>query len=408
MRAPARLSLGALTALGALLLAGCPATGGGATRSENRTPTEATRPAARRVPPAVRVTLSSATGKPAARVRIAGAWVLTSLGGEQLIQEGDGLDEPLDTSRPRARLGYLDLPRGGALLRPETDGDLRVGDRRYPGFLRIWPVVDGTHRVAVEADIESYLEGVLPGEVPASFPPEAQRAQAIVARTYALSRPGATLVGPIRLSDSGGKDQEYHGYAPVAAHAKIARDAVQTTRGLVLSENGRLVRTWYHSTCGGHTAPGHTVFPGLADPQSSALVGVPCHWCTSSRYHRWEGALPAADLVRAAGLTGSLRSIEIAERDPGGRAVKLRVVSGKGAKTIRAADFRLRAGPGKLRSVFLDEITPRGDQVHFRGRGWGHGVGLCQVGAKGLAEQGLRGEDVVGTYYPGADLISAW
>jgi stage II sporulation protein D len=396
-----------LAMLCTVVLGGCPATGGSAARVENRPPREAPDSPAQRVPPTVRVTLSKVTSANPVRVRIAGGWTLVSLGGQVILRNGQGLDGPLDVARG-ARLGDRDLPRGGALLRPAVDGDLRVGDRRYPGVLRVWPVVDGSHRAAIETDVESYLEGVVPGEVPATFPREAQRAQAIVARTYALSRPGATLAGPIRLSDSGGQDQEYHGYAPVAAHARIARDAVRSTRGMVLRERGSLVRAWYHSTCGGHTAPGHTVFDELADPSSAALAGVPCHWCTTSRYYRWEGHLAADDVVRAAGLTGSLRTLSVAERDPGGRAVSLRVVSSGGARTVHAAAFRLRVGPGRLRSVFLDEITPRGDSVHIRGRGWGHGVGLCQVGAKGLAEQGLRGEDVVRAYYPGADLLPIW
>jgi len=358
------------------------------------------------VTPEVRVRLSAAQRAGGATVRVAGAWVLTGLDGHP-IASGAGLRGELVLAGTNATLAGRSLPRAGAVLAPASDGDLRVGERDYPGVLRIARSVDGGQRVYVVMDLETYVAGVVPGEIPAKFPREAQRTQAILARTYALSSvPPEALGAPIVVSDSGGKDQEYHGRPPVADHRAIAADAAESTRGLVLLDGATPLRAWYHSTCGGHTAPASTVF-GV--PERVALSGVKCEWCTSSKYYRWTARLPAETVVRAAGLTGKLEGFDVIGRDTAGRATRLRVRAGGRTKDVGAPTFRLRVGASNMRSCLLDETTGAGDAgVTIAGRGWGHGVGLCQIGAKTLAEDALPAEEIVRTYYPGAQVVKLW
>ncbi len=357
------------------------------------------------VTPEVRVRLAAPQRDGKAQVSVAGAWVLADLEGAQLAV-GSGLSGELLLSTTRATLAGRSLPRDGAVLTPQTNGDLRIGKRRYPGVLRIARSVGGEQGAFVVMDLETYVAGVVPGEIPAKFHREAQRTQAILARTYALSSVPADAQGaPIVVSDSGGQDQEYHGIPTVAAHQRIARDATETTRGLVLLDGATPLRAWYHSTCGGRTASAASVF-GV--PDRVALSGVRCDWCTSSKYFRWNSRLVAKDVVRAAGLKGALEAFEVTSRDVGGRATRLRIRAGGKSRDVGAPVFRLRIGPSKMRSCQLDQIEVAGGELVIAGRGWGHGVGLCQIGANTLAGQSARAEDIVRTYYPGALVVKLW
>jgi stage II sporulation protein D len=394
--------VGALLSLVLLVASAC---------SGNESPATRTTPSGQRTLPAgvdapeVRVRLSALEKKRRATVRVAGAYTLTELDGGPL-GAGRALSGELVLSGATATLAGNALPRDGAVLRPHRDGDLRVGDRVYPGVLRITRSVDGGQRAYVVMDLETYVAGVVPGEIPSKFPREAQRTQAILARTYAISTtPSEALGAPIVVSDSGGRDQEYHGVPAVAAHRRIAQDAAESTRGVVLLDGATPLRAWYHSTCGGHTAPASTVF-GV--PDGVALSGVRCDWCTSSKYYRWTARLPAADVVRAAGMSGKFEGLEVAGRDAGGRATRLRVRAGGRSREVGAPTFRLKVGASKLRSCVLDEVSIGDREIVIRGRGWGHGVGLCQIGAKTLAEQSVPAEEILRRYYPGTSVVTLW
>ena len=408
------LVFAALVTIG-LLAAGCP--GGGTrlptTRRPGR-PVPEPRPApaptppvvtprappAAHVAPSVLVRLSRPDRAGSARVRVSGAYELRTAAGA-VVARGTKVDATARLGSSGSIAGQT-APASGLELVPSTPGDLRVDDRRYPGALRIERDGKGRFGLVVATDLETYLEGVVPGEIPATFPTEAQRTQAIVARTYALSR--APRTGAIRLHDHGGADQEYVGIPAVAAHRQVARDAVSSTRGMVLLDGALPLRTYYHSTCGGATTPVESVFP---DTPTVPLSGVSCSWCTASKYYRWHASLPAADVLRAAGATGPLRSLTVLARDGFGRATRIRVV-GATSQDVPAGEFRLRVGAGRLRSTWFDDLAVDGGAVAASGRGWGHGVGLCQMGAKGLAETGSAAAEIVATYYPGAQLVRMW
>jgi stage II sporulation protein D len=245
-------------------------------------------------------------------------------------------------------------------------------------------------------------------EVPATFPREAQRAQAMIARTYAFASTARTSrEAPLVLADVGGIDQEFSGLATSAAQRRAALDAAQSTSGMILTEDGVPIVAYYHSTCGGATCPGSVVF-GKTGTARALSGGILCTWCSASRYFRWTARIPGADIVRAAGLTGALESFATAERTAGGRASSFDVTAGGKTRRVHAAEFRLRVGPSAMRSTMLDDAVVTGGELALSGRGWGHGVGLCQVGARTLAEKGLTAEAIVARYYPGAILEQRW
>lgn len=360
--------------------------------------------------PGVLVILGEQTKAGRTRVRIAGDWRLTTLDGEELGR-GSGLDTELEFDGSRPLLARRELPRDGAVVVAREQGDLHVGKRRYPGRLRLARAVSGGYRVAIETDLETYVEGVIGGEIPAKFPTASQQVQAVIARTYALSNaPDALRGGSIVVRDSGLQDQEYAGISPVAAHRDIASRAATSTRGLVLIDGARPLRTWYHSTCGGHTCPAETVFPPLPQQPLPAapLGGVPCTDCKESKYYTWSADLVGDEVAAALGMQPPLQALDIIETTSGGRATKVRVRAGNATKTLSANAARLGIGPSKLRSTLIDEIELSGGSVRITGQGWGHGVGLCQMGAKGMADRGSSFESVLRRYYPGAKLERVW
>lgn len=395
-----RATLATLSVLAVALLTACPS-GRVETDEPSADPPRST--AFLSAEPEVRVRLSAVESKRSARVRIAGPWRLLTLDGRELAR-GTGLDQALPVDRQAPWVAGNRTPRDGFVLRPGRDGDLRVGDRNYPGSLRVSRSVDARLRAYVVCSLEAYLPGVVGGEIPAKFPTASQRVQAILARTYALSRRRGGGE-PLVLSDTGREDQEYHGISPVAEHRRIADEAVRATEGQVLFEDGKPLRCWYHSTCGGHTVPAEAVFPV---PPSAALAGVGIDRCQESKYYTWSGSLSSAAVLKLAGLRGPLRRLEVATALPHGRATELQVLAADGDARLDAASARLSLGPSVLRSTWITSAVVRGDQVAVEGRGWGHGVGLCQMCAKGLADGGADARSIVEAFYPGAVLERVW
>jgi stage II sporulation protein D len=179
---------------------------------------------------------------------------------------------------------------------------------------------------------------------------------------------------------------------------------VQSTAGLYLSWRARPLQAYYHSTCGGHTTDVRT---GLRRAELRPMRGVECGFCEQSKYHRWESELTDAQILAAAGLTGPLRELAVERTGPGERALRLRIEAQKTA-VVPAADLRLALGPSLLRSTRILALgrVPGGYRV--QGAGWGHGVGLCQMGAIGQAQAGRTAREIVAHYYPGAILRRAY
>jgi stage II sporulation protein D len=353
----------------------------------------------------VRVVLAAVTRSGRAPVVVEGAWSLRSLEGDE-IRTGRGLRADLTMSGADAKLGAIPVPFEGAELVPATDGDLRVGARRYPGVLRVSRSAEGRVRAQIALDVETYLEGVVAGELPPEFPREARRAQAVIARTYLLTQPSVLLgASSIQVDDTGLTDQEFVGIAGDERVRAAVRDAIASTRGLVLHDGAKPLRTWYHSICGGHTCAAAPVFKV---PPSAPLSGVECTDCVGTKYYRWTATLPGPKVVKAAGLTGALQEFRLLETTPEGRALWIEIRAGGKSARVHAAEFRLAVGPSLLRSVWVDSAQVSGPDLVVTGRGWGHGVGLCQWGAKGMADRGATAESILAHYYPGAEARRLW
>jgi stage II sporulation protein D len=134
------------------------------------------------------------------------------------------------------------------------------------------------------------------------------------------------------------------------------------------------------------------------------MPGVPCDWCNKSKYYRWSADLEDRRILDAAGLSGGEPLLRVAKRGVGDRALLIEITTSQDSKTMLASEFRIRAGPSALRSTRILSARRASGAVHLEGAGWGHGVGLCQMGAIGQADAGRSGREIAQYYYPGADL----
>ena len=282
------------------------------------------------------------------------------------------------------------------------------GGTRYSGHLVI--TADGSRlRVLNVVGIEDYLPGVVGREVPSDWPPAALEAQAICARTYALWSYGMghTLWDSTRSQVYGGLD----------GASRESHRAVRRTRGQVLRHDGEMLPAWFHSTCGGATVDAALV---MNTPVPPPLRGVTCGFCGSSKVHRWNLDLSTQTLDAVAaglGLGSRWTSASPARRDGAGRWLEVTVRGSSGSRRMDAAELRRavnRHAPprndlGGITEPLLSTwilswaASPRGGAA-IEGAGWGHGAGLCQMGALGMAAAGNGLEEIMARYYPGATI----
>lgn len=249
-----------------------------------------------------------------------------------------------------------------------------------------------------ELSLEQYLYGLINKEVLPRWPLEAKKAQAVAARSYAVHR---KLERPREQCDMGLSvlDQVYGGYK---AEDKEARQAVDETRGVVLTSKSRVARAYFHSSCGGATASLKETW----GEDSEYLRGVDCPYCKDAPSYTWTYALPYEKFGELLGVAAKARkrfTFDIVERSPSGRVLKARINDGNDERILRGEDLRAKLGYGQLKSTrFTFRVT--GGKIEFQGQGSGHGVGLCQWGAAGMAKNGADYRAILDFYYPGTVL----
>lgn len=260
-----------------------------------------------------------------------------------------------------------------------------------------------------EMDFEQYLAGVVAAEMDVDWPQEALAAQAIIARTFTLQKIAEQGTLPNRDAHASTDIEEFQAYDADRINDNV-RQAVQNTRGVVAVHDGEFVRAWFSAYCGGRNAA-PTV--GLAfqgdDPPYLRSVECPCYEFIDEEERAWSASFSKEQIRRAVSKVtgddpGDFDSMTVAN-EAGGRAVTFRV----GDVEVPAPELRLAVGSTEMRSTWVDEISVSGNQVKMSGRGYGHGVGLCQWGANAWAERHNRkAEQIVMTYFPGVSLQQLW
>jgi stage II sporulation protein D len=272
---------------------------------------------------------------------------------------------------------------------------VEVGGRSYRGSLRVL-ARDGVLHVVNAVDVESYLQSVVAKEAYPGWPAAALQAQAIAARSYAMAKMERTSDRHYDVKSTTA-DQVYMGL-DIEADGPTA--AVDATRGQVLRLGGRVLVAYFHACCGGHTTDARFGVGDLTSP----LGGVPCGACTECPHYEWSVRIAPSELGRRLGVA-DLKGIRIQSRGEHGRVRSVVLLRRVGQKlAMDGARFRSQA---RLRSTRFDAKAD-GDDFLFEGRGFGHGVGLCQWGAKGLADRGQTTEQILSRYYPDAVIWKAY
>jgi len=255
--------------------------------------------------------------------------------------------------------------------------------------------------VAIDTlDMEYYVAAVVGAEMPASWPSAALEAQAIAARTYALRRKTSAPDAPFHLEASV-RNQAYRGADSFDPRAVAAAHA---TRGLVVAAGHELAEAYFFSSCRGTTESG-TAALGRDAPY---LQPVSCAGGEDAPAASWTRSVPLAELSRRLRATGAigdaLTGVEIASRTATGRAASIRLTVRGGARTMSGAEFRRAVGWSELPSLDFD-VRVADRVVVLTGSGAGHGVGLCQWCARGLAARGTGRDAILAHFYPGTALV---
>lgn len=290
---------------------------------------------------------------------------------------------------------------------------------RYRGVLRIWAEDENRFAVVNILDIEQYLAGVVGAEMPSYWYKAALRAQSIASRTYALYQ--------IHIRRGGGRwdladDQSSQVYGGVIRENRRVSEAISETRGVVLVSNARgkemIFPTYYSSTCGGHTQDAAAVF----GENLPALKGTTCPYCgkvAGTKYYRWSGLTIAKEdlskrlIKRYSSLAPLERIVEVkvSARSEYGRVEKLELIGQNGQnRKILAEKFRLAVSTREkpLLSSWY-KLIDAGKVWRFDdGRGWGHGVGMCQCGSQQMARLGNDSIAILEHYYPQAIPVRAY
>lgn len=258
-------------------------------------------------------------------------------------------------------------------------------------------------------NLEEYLMGVVAAEMTPDWPQNALAAQAILARTFTMKKITDGGV-KARGTDASTDIEEFQAYDAAKVNDNV-RQAVASTRGLVVQYQGNYINSWFHAYGGSRTAA--SAVEGLSYEREAApyikSVPDPGQAITTAENKNWVVDFSSSEIIAAVKKVtgqdpGQIKSFSIVARGPSGRTTQFEI----NGLTIGAPALRLALGSDRLRSTLLSNVVLEGDRVTFAGEGYGHGVGMSQWGAKALAEQGKSPEEIIKYFFEGVELVKAW
>ena len=321
-------------------------------------------------------------------------------------------------------LTVADVPTGTGGSQLATGSE----DRRYWGAVYVTLDQDGSLVAANAVSEDKLLAGLVPSEMYPDAPAAALEAQAIAARTELLQKIGRrNLTDPFLLCST----QQCQVYAGAGKEDPRTTRAIEKTRGIVLlRDGGGLVDIRYSASCGGHSEDNDAIWGGEPDPSLRGRVDDPKGgmtrvtdanidafldgggdaWCAKGKLgqgrFRWTEKFRTDDLTARIASefpeVGRVKSLTAKQRGVSGRIGVLVIKGDKGSIEV-AGDLKIRRLLGGLKST-LFKVEREGDTFVFHGAGFGHGVGMCQTGAIGMATAGKSHKDILGHYYRGTHL----
>lgn len=357
-------------------------------------------PARKATNPVLRVLVID--NKESVLMAIKGSYRVYSTTSDKLLTGGYILHTIVTASDQGIMFGQRDLKFSKIRVVVPESSYIYIDGRAFRGSVDIIRKENMKLMVINRVPLEEYLYGVLYNEISHRWPIEAIKAQAIAARTFALYQARQNKLQDYDLTN----DIYSQVYSGATSERWSTTRAVKMTTGKVLTYNGDIFPTYYHATCGGHTEDASNLW----NIDLPCLKGVVCGYCKDSPHYRWTKTMVLSDVekkLNAGGYKlGRIKDIVIVSRNDSGRVDKLEIKDETGISyIITAKDFRQILGPNELRSTNF-EASISGDKLVLKGIGWGHGVGMCQWGAKGQSEKGKTCEEILGLYYPGAQITT--
>ena len=338
---------------------------------------------------------------------------------------------------------WIELPDSGAVFHDIEGEDGKKNDMLLNAQIVVTPDQAGKLAVVQSADVETILRGIVPAEIFASAPEAALMAQSIAARTTLIAQAGTRhSADPWHVCNK----QHCQVYRGLSGADPRTDKAIEKTRGQILFSDKKLVHSYYSAHCGGISAGSHETW-GLSEksylvsrtddaaeksPKFKSDADFIKWWqkgsdmyCsgapegqqafTSTKHARWDVRLTREELealmTKAGKSVGQISDISVIERGASFRVTKLRITGTKG-RVEAAKELPIRRLLGGLKSaLFAMEIEKSGNQinaVHIYGAGFGHGVGLCQTGAIGMAQRGKTAQEILMHYYPGTRIETLW
>ncbi len=348
---------------------------------------------------AVEIRVLVAENRPELSLRADSGLDVKNTEGRSLLRIPSGHPAVVRVADRRLTVNGSPLPVDELMIVTEGKDSFKLDHRTYRGRLLIKRNSTGTVNAINTLNLESYLYGVVPREMPPNWSPEALKAQAVVSRTYAIYQMERNRMKDFDTCNTtssqvyGGSDDE----RPAASRA------VDETRGQVLTYNGNVALPYFHSNSGGVTEDAKNVWlvdiPYLKTVRDPFSLQAPnTLWSSYFTFKDLEAAL-----ARNGVNVGSLQTVEPLDSSPSGRVKRVRIAGSAGEKVMNANLFRIHTDPRRLKST-LFTVRSDGRGVRFEGKGSGHGVGMSQWGAQIMASSGYVYRDILSHYYRGLEI----
>ncbi len=288
---------------------------------------------------------------------------------------------------------------------PELPAEIEAEEKEEP-VLRVY--IDEEDRVE-DMPFEEYIKGVVAGEMKPDWPEEALAAQAIIARSFTLQKIQEKGGVPDKNAHASTDIEEFQAYDADSITQQV-EEAIEKTRGQVAVHQGNFIRGWFHAYAGPRTAQADE---GLAfeGPNPPYIQGVksPGRDIVPEEEGFWSESFTLEEIRKAVkeqtgNDPGSIERFETAQKGPSGRATLFQIND----MEVSAPDLRIALDSTRMRSTYIEEIKMEGEAVSLEGEGFGHGVGMCQWGARAQAEDGLSAEEIVNYFYRDVEIVKLW
>jgi len=334
------------------------------------------------------------------RLKIKGSYEIIDSTSKKILSRGKNLNTTVTVYSDGILLGDARAKTNKLLIKLYYPESVIINGRIFRGDIQL--IRNNMKLSAVNhINLEDYVKGISVRETSHYWPIDSLKAEVIVFRTFALYKMQENAKRDFDLTS----DVYSQVYGGRAAERYRINKAVDETKDLIITYQGKILPAFYHATCGGHTDDA-ALFWNI---DMSPLKGVACNFCQDSPHFKWHNVLTQEEvkdaLVKGGYNIEDIKDIIILGRDKSGRITDLKIVTGKKDFKISSKDFRNTLGPNEIKSTNF-QVKAIDRDIVFEGFGWGHGVGLCQWGAYFMAKEGYDYKQILEYYYPGARISS--